>query len=147
MVPSLSLPSTAGATISTSDYRSRRNLVLILADSLAARAEILMELAEHYAEFQQQEAEILVIAPPTPENKAWAQAHRALPFPLLWDDNGVAAEALGAEVLDAGSSLLVYVADRFGEIYSVYRPGEGYHLPTVKELLETLEFIEVQCPE
>jgi len=39
------------------------------------------------------------------------------------------------------------ITDRFGEVFAVYRAAEGQAMPSVREIVEWLSFINSQCPE
>jgi hypothetical protein len=41
----------------------------------------------------------------------------------------------------------VVVADRWGEVYYVGEAGDAADLPSSKDLLEWLHYVQVQCPE
>ncbi len=128
--------------IRPSDYRQRRNLVLVFLGEPADRSSlpVLRDLAGHYAAFQSATAEVLVVVR-GPAGDADALRRRLrLPFPVLADPAGAAHQVFGARPA-------VFVADRFGEIYHAERlTGRADH-PAARELLEWLDYIEMQCPE
>ncbi|MGQ9555116.1 MAG: peroxiredoxin family protein [Anaerolineae bacterium] len=144
LTPYLVLPATDGSWLRLSDYRGRRNLVLVFAavDCRPCR-ELLSSLAHEYTEFRQATAEVVaVVCGPT-----W-QAERLrhqlnLPFLVLADEDGQGHKAFGA----TGEKGAVYVSNRYGELYAIYHPAGEQPLPTAAELLEWLQFIEIQCPE
>lgn len=134
------LPSSSGAKVRLSDYRGRAALVLIVCDASAEPEKLLTDLAQHYAQIRSEDAEVLAIVDGSPEQEAAKARH--LPFPVLADADGRVHRALGA-----GDSAAVYVTDRFGEVFGVYRKAEGQALPGTDEILRMLEFVSVQCPE
>jgi peroxiredoxin len=70
-----------------------------------------------------------------------------LPYPVLADEDGRVHATLGAMAEDGSTVPALYVADRFGEIYSAFRGEGGVPLPSGEEVLTWLRFIEHQCPE
>jgi hypothetical protein len=51
--------------------------------------------------------------------------------------------------LDASGlpAMAVYITDRFGEVFAVFRESEKQAMPSVEEILGWLEFVNSQCPE
>jgi hypothetical protein len=41
----------------------------------------------------------------------------------------------------------VVIVDRFGEIWAAWEGGADHRLPSSKDVIEWLDFLEVQCPE
>ena len=148
-VPDFALPSSAGQGVATAAYRGRRNLVLTFIGKPAghnARA-LLAELAAHYSEFAEEEAEVLAVVGGSVAEAGWIKSSDALPFPVLADEDGAVHRTFGALASDGGHVAAIYITDRFGEIFAAYRTGEGHPLPTVEEILDWLRFIGLQCPE
>ncbi|MDD5370946.1 MAG: hypothetical protein PHQ40_17845, partial [Anaerolineaceae bacterium] len=42
---------------------------------------------------------------------------------------------------------VIYILDRYGEIFSVERVESSGQFPPVKEIIAWVRFIEIQCPE
>lgn len=143
-VPDFDLPSSAGRRVATSSYRGRRNLVLAFVGKPAADAAraLLTTLAAHYPEFAEEEAEVLAVIQGSIQEAERAKRQDTLPFPLLADEEGTVHRSFGAL-----ASAAIYITDRFGEIFGVYRTGAGEPLPTAEEMLDWLRFIGLQCPE
>jgi peroxiredoxin len=139
-LPDFSLMSTDGERAQLSDFRNRRNIVLILAG--ASGDELLDAIGRDHRKFLQEETEVIAVLRP---NRGEAQAlkqRKGWEFLVLVDPDGTVHCRLGGE-----RSLAVYVADRFGEIFWACRTVEGHTRPTAKEILEWLQFINIQCPE
>jgi peroxiredoxin len=122
------LPTPEGRTVRFSDFRGRRNLVVLL-----GATRLLSDLATRSSELSYEEAQVLVVSPRPVES----------PFLVLLDPEKKVHDALGA----SESAPAVYITDRYGEIYATYRVSEGQQLPTADEVLRWLEFINSQCPE
>ncbi|MCS6817186.1 MAG: peroxiredoxin family protein [Blastocatellia bacterium] len=144
MLPDVRLRSISGEWVSPSDYRGRRALVLVVLGESpnAALRELLMALADRYAEVRQEEAEVLAIVPGPREAMEALARVRSFPFPLLWDEDRRTQRLYGAMAIGA-----LFVADRYGEIYFISRIEEGGALPSVEDILSWIRFTEAQCPE
>jgi len=135
-----------GRPIRLSDYRGRSNLVLICADDRAKTKQLLLDLESQYTQIQSEEAEILIVVR-SPAEAAEKKEQLKLPYPILADENGRIHHELGAVDSQGQSFTAVYVTDRFGEVFRAYRTRDGQSLPHVAEIVNVLEFINIQCPE
>jgi peroxiredoxin len=138
------LSSVAGTSIRLSDYRGRSNLVLILADDGSRTTSLLSELVRTYDEIKSEECEILVIVRMSHDFVSQLARRLELPFPVLVDAEGRTHAQFGA---DREGETAVYVTDRYGEVFGVYRTRDGNALPSVTDILSWLEFVNNQCPE
>ena len=106
------LISALGQPISLSDYRGRSNLVLVLAGGSADSPDlgILNEIASNYAQFREEQAEVLAILQCDRERATRIARQTGLPFPLLVDEDGQIHRSAGAEdrLQSSGSSNLCY---------------------------------------
>jgi peroxiredoxin len=141
------LPSSSGGAIHLSDYRGHANLVLIVSDERPQTAELLSEAARQYLEIRNEGAEVLAILHTSAEQAASANQRLKLPFPLLADEGRGVHRELGAVDSQGLDSAAVYVTDRFGEVFGVYRTAEGQQVPDIADVLNWLEFVNAQCPE
>jgi peroxiredoxin len=132
-----------------SDFRGRRNLVVLLlsAEEGASSRRLLTDLAERYAEFVEEDAEILSVIRGPVDRAAWIRQRDNLPFPVLADEDGRVHRALGGHAAEGAGGAAVYVADRYGEVFYAHQAAEGQSLPTPEEILGWVRFIELQCPE
>ncbi len=142
-IRTFSLFSTDGKPVSLSDYRGRRNLVLVFADDQPRTTQLLSQIAPRYQAFKDSEAEVLVIAPPSSQTVDRLQ----LPFPVLLDKDNRVHKQVGASSRQGQAEAAVYVTDRFAEVFALYRTSDGQVLPTVDDILNWLEFVNSQCPE
>ncbi|MFB3917555.1 MAG: redoxin domain-containing protein [Terriglobales bacterium] len=141
------LMSRDGHRIRLSDYRGRRNLVLVFADEQQATADLLSAMASRYQEFKNWDAEIVVIVQLTSERGGRTKPRLNLPFPVLLDEDGRIHHQVGASDPSGHVAAAVYVTDRYGEVFGAYRTRDSQSLPAVDEVLNWLEFVSSQCPE
>lgn len=134
-------------SIRLSDYRGRSNLVLIFADGRKQTIELLSQLATAYEHVKDEGAEILTIGQDSREQCANFKERLRLPFPILADEDGRIHREVGAVDEQGRAAAAIYITDRFGEVFGIYRTREGNKLPTVADLLNWLEFVNSQCPE
>jgi peroxiredoxin len=146
-LPEVELLSSAGETVRISDYRGRRNLVVFLTDQRPETEHLLTALGNSYREIQNQDAQVLVIVPASGRATAKNRDRLKLPFPVLSDPNRLVQRQLGAFDAQNHDAAAVYVTDRFGEVFGVYRIRDQQALPSVEEILDWLEFVNAQCPE
>jgi peroxiredoxin len=133
MLQSFALETPAGREIRSQSYRQRSNLVLLLhhGRDCARCQEMLADFDARSGEIRDQSAAILAIGP---------DAHDAS-FPMLLDPAGAVATRQGLTVP------AVVIVDRFGEIWAAWEDGTDHHLPHAGDVIEWLDFLEVQCPE
>jgi len=141
------LVSSEGERVMFSDYRGRRNLVLIFADDSEECRNLLSMLAGRYQDFRDQEVEVLAIVHLSSVQAQEMKQRSGAPYPVLTDPGGSIHQSVGARDTQGKDAAAVYVTDRFGEIFAIYRTVEGAPLPSVAEILSWLEFINAQCPE
>lgn len=136
-----------GSTVRLSDYRGRANLVVIATDERPESEKLLSDAAGRYGETKDEEAELLAVLH-APRDQAVAFKQRLnLPYPVLADPEGRLHRALGATDSQGHDSAAVYVTDRFGEVFGIYRTAGGEPLPGIADVLDWLEFVNAQCPE
>jgi tetratricopeptide (TPR) repeat protein len=143
VVPTFTLPDTAGAPVRRTAYRDKQNLVLVFlpsAEDDGARA-YLRALAEGYAAFRAETGEALAIVRGDGAAIAAAQRELALPFPLLHDADGAATARFLPPTAHAG----VFVTDRYGELYFAAPAADTASLPPTAEIQAWLEAIDRQC--
>ena len=142
-----SLTTATGKQIDLSDYRSHSNLVLILADDENDSSNLLHDVARGYAEIRLQEAEVLAVVLPGGSQTQDTEQQPCAPYPVLIDNDGRLHARFGAMDAQGRACSAVYIADRFVEIFGVYRKRDGQSLPTAQDIVSWLEFVNSQCPE
>lgn len=153
LIPSFQLQAVNRSNdISPWHYKQRYSLVIFLFHHAACNAcrELLLELSQHYQTYRACEADILAIATGWQLNgvehlKEFADNH-AIPFPVLWDQQGQVSNNYLPEKTDR-SSVGVFVCDRYGELYMQAVADEADELPDEHEIRSWVEFVDMQCPE
>ncbi len=150
MLPSFDLPSSKGGTTGPRQFKSKRNLLLVFVHDGGCNLcrDLLLNVAEHYEAYREEEAEVLAVA--TMPESGVADLARALdlPFPLLADADGAVHHRYGAVAAAGLSGVAIYLADRYGEIQQRWLAQEGHlGLPGLDSLVDDFRFIGIQCPE
>jgi mycoredoxin-dependent peroxiredoxin len=145
--PDFELMAISERTMRVSDYRGRSNLVLIFTDDRSATAKLLAEIAQVYDQIQSEETEIITIGQCSRDECGGMKERLKLPFPVLSDEDGLIHSEVGASDERGHAVAALYVTDRYGEIFAVYRTRDGQVLPTATGILNWLEFVNSQCPE
>lgn len=149
LVPNWRFISPAGTGIQPGDYRQRVNLVIVFAgdkDCERCRA-LLKSLAVGDHDIRDQDARVLAVVAGSPQDAREVQERDDLPYAVVADEGGRVHREVGALGEGPGFVVTVLVADRFGEIYSIYREDKYQPVPTAGEIIAWLQFIELQCPE
>ncbi|HEY6120237.1 MAG TPA: redoxin domain-containing protein [Pyrinomonadaceae bacterium] len=134
------------------DYKQHRNLVLIFfrsAECLKCQ-QLFREIAEHYGDYQQKEAEVLAISTDELDRLRQLAEGLALPFPVLSDSDRKVTDLYlkpPEEVSEKTFDFAIFVADRWGALFSTKRIEIDHDLPVEAEVRGWLEFIELQCEE
>jgi peroxiredoxin len=149
LIRDFTLTSTLGQEISLSDYRGRSNLVLVFVGGGVGSPDlkILAEIGADHARLQDEQTQVLAIMQCTQETAARIEQKANLPFPLLVDEDGRIHRSAGAADQSGHPATAIYITDRFGEVFAVYRAAEGQTMPSEQEIMEWLTFINIQCPE
>jgi peroxiredoxin len=148
-LPPFSLPSSTGETLSLEGYRHRKNLVLFFYHGAACPScrSYLAALATNTLRFEEYRAQVLAISTDPPEASIRLVEEMELPFPLLSDPTGEVVERFTERDEEGHSSPALYLTDRFGALFASWRVAEADRLPGREKILNTLLFIELQCPE
>ena len=142
----IELPS-VGQKIALFDYRGRANLVVFAADQAETTLALAARLGERYSQIKNEDAVVLLILQDSPESAARKAKDLKLPYPVLIDQNGQVHRELGAADGAGKPRAAIYVTDRFGEVFGLYRTRDGADLPSLEEIVHMLEFVNSQCPE
>lgn len=132
MLPDVDLaPAGGGSPVQLRPVRSETTVILLPhAFKCAACERYAMELDALAAEFRAWDARLLVIAA-APDD--WLQR---LSF----------AKAAIHE-RDTASEAAVLVADRYGQVFHITRPGKEHAFPSPPEIVEWLKYLGTLCPE
>ena len=134
------------------DYKQHRNLVIIFFRSAECQKckQLLQEIAEHYGDYEQKEAEVLAISTDQLDRLRQLAQDLALPFPVLSDSYGKATDLYlkhPEQIADKTFDVAIFIADRWGAVFSTKRIEIDHDLPAEAEVREWLDFIELQCEE
>jgi peroxiredoxin len=136
MAPDFVLPSSKGLHYQLSQWRGRRNLVLIFTGNGESSTQVLLrELVSRQTELEEEETVVLVILHGDIAAAEVLSAKESLPFPVLADEAG--------DVQQRYAAPSVYLTDRYGKIYGAYHDGP----PQVDDLMDSVRHINAACPE
>lgn len=127
----------AGDPIALSNFRGKRNLVLIFAGARETGEAVANGLSSFDQEFADADAVAIVILADQP---AWVSGR---PHILIASDvEAIAHREVGA--VDASIKFVqgCYITDRFGEVKTAL-----HEIPAVSEMLRWLDYINSECPE
>ncbi len=140
-LPDFAYTTIEGVARRLSDFKGRRNLVLILTGD--PENALLDAIARAYPEFLAHEACVITILKCERDLAARARDAHGWPFEVAADPSGIVHRELGA----ADASTAVFVTDRWTEVFFASSAAEGSAGPEAQELLDWLTFVEHQCPE
>ncbi len=135
------------------DYKQHRNLVLIFFRTVECLKckQLLREISEHYGQYQEKEAEVLAISTDEIDRLRQLAQDMALPFPLLSDSDRRVTNLYLKHMEQGGDraafEAAIFVADRWGAIFSTRSIEKAQDLAAEAEIRDWLEFIELQCEE
>ena len=113
--------------------------------------QLLREISEHYGEYQEKEAEVLAISTDEIDRLRQLAQDLALPFPVLSDCDGRVTDLYLKHIEQRGDKAAfeaaIFVADRWGAVFSTRSIEKDHDLPVEAEIRDWLEFIELQCEE
>lgn|SRR5574337_1306340 len=147
MMPDLAFVSATGRRLRISDYRGRRNLVVVFCGngkSNAAR-NLLEQIFRSYSEFESEEAQALAVVQAAGQPPGNFVQGGACPFPVLYDEGGHGHELAGVSAADSDAPV-VLVVDRFGEIRHAGRAGQPGSI-NAEDVLDWVRYINLECPE
>lgn len=141
------LCSSEGRTVLLSGYRGHSNTVVVLTGERGVATELLSQLGMHKRDFAENETRVLVVVPGSQQRASELKQSLHSDFEVLADVGGQVHRSAGTEDQTGHLLAAVYVTDRFGEIFAAYRAGQAESLPSAAEILQWVEFINIQCPE
>ena len=92
--PSFKLPTAQGPEVALEDYRGKKNVIVWFTKGMACVfcRQHMSQLARAYDEIRKRDAEVLEIAPSTPEKGRLYASRYKLPFPYLCDPDDEARQ-------------------------------------------------------
>ena len=147
LFPDATLPTLGGRSVVLDSYRPRNDLVLLLLgeDSVSEPASrLLHQLVAARADLAAEDGVVLAIAAGSPA--AWREGW-PYDVPLLFDTDANLHRRVAA-VDEAGrAETVLYLTDRYREIFAVLRPGDRRWPASARDVVEWLTFMNIQCPE
>lgn len=138
-LPDVEYVTIGGVQKRLSDFKGRKNLVVILAGGDGDRLPAAMAAAK--AEVLRHDGHIIAVLPvASPKAGDW-------PFDIVVDSGGALRRKFAAGDSGGEPRLAVYITDRWGEVMYVCRTSEGDPAPEAAGLLDWLRFVDQQCPE
>jgi peroxiredoxin len=150
MLPSFELPNSMGGLTGPRRYKGRRPLVIIFlhGGTCAYCRDLLSGVTQRYPDYLAEESEVLAIVPLSLVDDAFIAYGQGLPFPIMADAQGAVHRRYGVMAGQDSAGAAVFVADRYGEVQERWLAGAGHDgLPNQTEVLDSLRFIGIQCPE
>lgn len=145
VIRDFSLPTIFGDRLRISDYRGRANLVLFFLGSSSQGDGLIEGLFKRKQELADEGAVVIVIAPHMPGSELQEMAAKLVL--ILVDEDAKVHRKFGAIDQQGQAAPVIYITDKFGEIISTHSGLHDQKLPSVSEMMKTLEFINHQCPE
>jgi peroxiredoxin len=149
VIPRITLCDTAGKRISTDELLRKNDLVLFFFGSIEDKGSqaYLSMLNTVYDKLQEAGAEVLAITYDTAKHVQERLKTKALQFSVLIDSEA----QHGVKFLyNAGNSKPpdgLFLTDKFHSLYKYFILTSTNTLPDGKEIVESIEFLEKQCPE
>jgi len=153
LLPNFRLPSVnRDGQVGPWDYKQHRNLVIIFFRSAECQKckQLLREIADNYSDYEQKESEVLAISTDQLDRLGLLAQDLALPFPVLSDSDGKVTDLYLKhldQIADNAFDVTIFIADRWGAVFSTKRIEIDPDLRVETEVREWLEFIELQCEE
>jgi peroxiredoxin len=148
IIPSFSLPGADGMPHSPWTYKQREHLVLLFTRSIASYETrgLLRAFAHEYTAFREEYCAILAITPDTVISNLAAQETLNLPYPLLADPKGeVIARYTYWDSATKTAVPSIVLVDRYNALYQQWIAEQEANLPPIKELVESLQYINKLC--
>jgi peroxiredoxin len=148
-MPGFRLPSADARQVDLDDYRGRVNLILVYSGGQeeGAAGTFVRDLIARRRDLDLDRGEVILIVPQTEAGMLIYARRAQLPVTILADENGEAHLAVGATDEQGRPRPAVFVLDRFGVVYAHFLPGGEQPWPEAADILDWLEYIQIQCPE
>jgi thioredoxin-dependent peroxiredoxin len=149
IVPDFALLSTMGARVRVSDYRGKRNIILIFCGAGRSKSvrSLVRQVSELYAEFVAEEAEVFAVVRGAGGEAEDLKCNCDPPFPVLVDRENRAHDLFGSPASGQDFLPLVCIVDRYGEVRHISRAGEPEASFGAPEILDWVRYINLECPE
>lgn len=142
LIPPFELLSAEGQAVNLWRFKQQSNLVLIFLPipDCPGCTEFLDVTKRNYHQYHDERTVALVIVRGDADAAVSLRDRLDLPFQILYDPDGHVTQQYAYE------TPAVFVADRFGELRAEWTAGDG-RFPSQKDILDTVELINLECPE
>jgi peroxiredoxin len=159
IIPSFALPGSDGMPHSPWDYKQRENLLLLLVPEAddPENQHLLMSFGQNYPRFREERCSLLVITTQPVIANLQLQEKLHLPFPIVADvqaqvfsryTRSLTKEAVNnTDAAEAFPSFFpgIVLTDRYNALYQQWIVRQPGALPTIDELLQTLQYMNSIC--
>ncbi len=138
--PKFHLPATYARILDTSDYKRKKNLLMLFcppSDSSSENTEYLSRIRERAQEIKDLNTEIIGVSPANQRFQSIFAYRNNLPFPFLIDEDKACAADFQAVAKDKSIEPTTYILDRD---YVVRFAEKGY--PEVGRILDVLKGVQ-----
>lgn len=150
VIPDFSYPSSLGVPVGLWTYKQRKNLVIFFFhdERCPGCRERLRQFAQSLDRFRELDTQVLAITTASQSEVTRLAQEEGLTFPVLSDPTASFMQRLVRYEASAGPPAVgLFVTDRFGALYTQKVGRSERDLPSVEEILDTIYYIEMQCPE
>ncbi len=148
VIPAFILPGADGMPHGPWDYKQREHLILLFlrtSESSETRG-VLRTFAQHYADFREEQCAILAITPDTVLTNLRTQDALHVPFALLADPQGeVIARYTAWDGTTRSLTPSIVLANRYNALHEQWQAEQEAHLPTISNLLTSLQYLNSIC--
>ena len=144
LLPGFELPRAGGGTLRVRAFRGRRSLTVIFVhgpDCASCRT-YLSGALDAYAEYAEQDAEVIVVVPGEPDAGDAMRRNLGLPFPVAVNADGAVFARYG---LRPGHDAAVMATDRYGEPRLWQVSGPEHILPAHERVVAELRYLALTC--
>lgn len=148
IIPAFSLPGADGMPHSPWDYKQRQHLILLFLCSTSSSETrgLLRTFAKAYSAIRTEQCSILAIAPDKVLDILLTQDELHLPYPLLADPKGeVFSQYSNLDETSGKHNPCIVLADRYNALYQLWIAKSEAGLPSIDELLDSLQYLNKQC--
>lgn len=146
--PYFRLHSASGEPYHLDQFRGRYNLILFFGHSLQCQAcyEILRHFSVLRDDYSERNAKVLSIWPQ--DEASGMPTMGRIDFPIILMDDSQNTRRLYCDFIavEHGQEAMIFVLDRFGSPFAAAVSNE-FDVKVHEEILNWLDFIELQCPE
>ena len=148
IIPAFTLPGADGMPHSPWHYKQREHLLLLFLPDIITNTtqDLLRTYTQHYSDFREENCVVLAITAEPVIVNLQVQEILHLPFPLLSDvQSTVISRYTRWDDTTRRLTPSTILADRYGALYQQWQAEHTAELPPIRELLETLVYLNSLC--